>query len=86
LNKKKKAKSTHRKHKRLSTDIVLKYLSQRNEPANTKAIAETLGRIGKEGRQETFEILERLRDEGKVSQLSKHRWAMKASWPCGRSY
>jgi len=77
LNKKKKAKSTHRKHKRLSTDIVLKYLSQRNEPANTKAIAETLGRIGKEGRQETFEILERLRDEGKVSQLSKHRWAMK---------
>ncbi|NND81537.1 MAG: ribonuclease R [Gammaproteobacteria bacterium] len=66
-----------RKHKRLSTDIVLKYLSQRNEPANTKAIAETLGRVGKEGRQETFEILERLRDEGKVLQLSKHRWAMK---------
>lgn len=66
-----------RKHKRLSTDIVIKYLSQRNEPANTKAIAETLGRVGKEGRQETFEILELLRDEGKVSQLSKHRWAMK---------
>lgn len=65
------------KHKRLSTDIVLKYLSQRNEPANTKAIAETLGRIGKEGRQETFEILELLRDDGKVTQLSKHRWAMK---------
>ncbi|RBP49345.1 ribonuclease R [Arenicella xantha] len=56
---------------------MLKYLSQRSEPANTKAIAETLGRIGKEGRQETFEILEQLRDEGKVSQLSKHRWAMK---------
>jgi len=36
---------------------VLKYLSQRQEPANTKAIAETLGRVGKEGRQETFEIL-----------------------------
>ena len=66
-----------RKHKRLSTDIVLKYLSQRTEPANTKAIAETLGRVGKEGRQETFEILEQLRDEDKVSQLSKHRWAMK---------
>ena len=66
-----------RKHKRLSTDIVLKYLSQRNEPANTKAIAETLGRIGKEGRQETFLILEELRDQGKVSQLSKHRWAQK---------
>ena len=66
-----------RKHKRLSTDIVLKYLSQRKEPANTKAIAETLGRVGKQGRQETFEILEQLRDEGKVSQLSKHRWAMK---------
>ncbi|GHA21590.1 ribonuclease R [Arenicella chitinivorans] len=71
-----KNKST-RKHKRLSTSIVLKYLSQRREPANTKAIAETLGRVGKEGRQETFEILEQLRDEGKVSQLSKHRWAMK---------
>ena len=70
-------KQTTRKHKRLSADIVLKYLSQRTEPANTKAIAETLGRVGKEGRQETFEILESLRDEGKVSQLSKHRWAMK---------
>lgn len=70
-------KKSNRKHKRLSTDIVLKYLSQRNEPANTKAIAETLGRIGKEGRQETFEILEQLRDAGQVSQLSKHRWAMK---------
>lgn len=56
---------------------MLKYLSQRSEPANTKAIAETLGRVGKEGRQETFEILETLRDEGKVLQLSKHRWAMK---------
>lgn len=66
-----------RKHKKLRTSIVLKYLSQRNEPANTKAIAETLGRIGKEGRQETFEILERLRDDGQVLQLSKHRWAMK---------
>ncbi len=70
-------KQSTRKHKRLSTDIVLKYLSQRTEPANTKAIAETLGRVGKEGRQETFEILEALRDDGKVSQLSKHRWAMK---------
>ena len=69
--------SSNRKHKRLSTDIVLKYLSQRTEPANTKSIAETLGRIGKEGRQETFEILEQLRDAGKVMQLSKHRWAMK---------
>ena len=56
---------------------MLKYLSQRTEPANTKAIAETLGRVGKEGRQETFTILEQLRDEGKVNQLSKHRWAMK---------
>lgn len=69
--------SSNRKHKRLSTDIVLKYLSQRTEPANTKSIAETLGRVGKEGRQETFEILEQLRDAGKVMQLSKHRWAMK---------
>ncbi|MCL4128761.1 UNVERIFIED_CONTAM: hypothetical protein GTU68_060189, partial [Idotea baltica] len=60
-----------------STDIVVKYLSQRNEPANTKAIAETLGRVGKEGRTETFNILEQLRDDGKVMQLSKHRWAMK---------
>ena len=77
MNKKNKTKTNSRKHKRLSTDIVIKYLSQRNEPANTKAIAETLGRVGKEGRQETFEILEQLRDEGKVSQLSKHRWAMK---------
>jgi len=76
LTNNKKKKKTNRKHKRLSTDIVLKYLSQRNEPANTKAIAETLGRIGKEGRQETFDILERLRDAGKVTQLSKHRWAM----------
>ncbi len=76
MSKKNKNKNTStRKHKRLSTDIVLKYLSQRNEPANTKSIAETLGRVGKEGRQETFEILETLRDEGKVSQLSKHRWA-----------
>ncbi len=56
---------------------MLKYLTNRTEPANTKAIAETLGRVGKEGRQETFAILEQLRDEGKVSQLSKHRWAMK---------
>lgn len=71
------SRKTNRKHKRLSTDIVLKYLSQRQEPANTKAIAETLGRIGKEGRQETFDILEKLRDDGKVMQLSKHRWAMK---------
>jgi len=77
LKKKNKSKASSRRHKRLSTDIVLKYLSQRREPANTKAIAETLGRVGKEGRQETFEILEQLRDEGKVSQLSKHRWAMK---------
>jgi len=77
LKKNKNVKKTNRKHKRLSTDIVIKYLSQRNEPANTKAIAETLGRVGKEGRQETFEILEQLRDAGKVSQLSKHRWAMK---------
>jgi len=78
LNKKNKNKKAGaRKHKKLSSDIVLKYLSQRQEPANTKAIAETLGRVGKEGRQETFEILEQLRDEGKVSQLSKHRWAMK---------
>ncbi len=77
MKKNKNSKNTSRKHKRLSTDIVLKYLSQRQEPANTKAIAETLGRVGKEGRQETFEILEQLRDEGKVSQLSKHRWAMK---------
>lgn len=76
MKKNKNSKNTNRKHKRLSTDIVLKYLSQRNEPANTKAIAETLGRVGKEGRQETFEILEQLRDAGKVSQLSKHRWAM----------
>ncbi len=75
--KKNNKKQSNRKHKRLSTDIVLKYLSQRTEPANTKAIAETLGRVGKDGRQETFEILEILRDEGKVSQLSKHRWAMK---------
>ena len=65
-----------RKMKRLSTDIVIKYLSQRTEPANTKAIAETLGRVGKEGRQETFAILEKLRDSGEVRQLSKHRWAM----------
>lgn len=77
MKKNKNVKKTNRKHKRLSTDIVIKYLSQRNEPANTKAIAETLGRVGKEGRQETFEILEQLRDAGKVSQLSKHRWAMK---------
>ena len=78
MNKKNKNKKAGaRKHKKLSSDIVLKYLSQRQEPANTKAIAETLGRVGKEGRQETFEILEQLRDEGKVSQLSKHRWAMK---------
>jgi len=78
LSKKTKTKKNQtRKQKRLSTDIVLKYLSQRTEPANTKAIAETLGRIGKEGRQETFEILERLRDDDKVTQLSKHRWAMK---------
>jgi len=77
LKKNNKTKKTSRKHKRLSTQIVLKYLSQRQEPANTKAIAETLGRVGKEGRQETFEILEKLRDDGKVSQLSKHRWAMK---------
>lgn len=70
-------KNQNRKHKRLSTDIVIKYLSQRKEPANTKAIAETLGRIGKEGRQETFDILESLRDAGQVMQLSKHRWAMK---------
>ena len=77
MNKKNKKNKGSRKHKRLSTDIVIKYLSQRKEPANTKAIAETLGRVGKEGRQETFEILEQLRDEGKVSQLSKHRWAMK---------
>jgi len=77
LKKNKNVKKNNRKHKRLSTDIVLKYLSQRNEPANTKAIAETLGRVGKEGRRETFEILEQLRDAGKVSQLSKHRWAMK---------
>ena len=75
-NRKNKNKS-NRKHKRLSTDIVLKYLSQRKEPANTKAIAETLGRVGKEGRQETFEILEQLRDSNQVKQLSKHRWAMK---------
>jgi ribonuclease R len=77
LSKKNNKTNTPRKHKRLSTDIVLKYLSQRTEPANTKSIAETLGRVGKEGRQETFEILEALRDEGKVSQLSKHRWAQK---------
>ncbi len=78
MTKKRKPKQkSARKHKRLSTNIVLKYLSQRHEPANTKAIAETLGRIGKEGRQETFTILEQLRDEGKVQQLSKHRWAMK---------
>ena len=78
MSKKTNKKKKHsRKQKRLSTDIVLKYLSQRTEPANTKAIAETLGRIGKEGRQETFEILEHLRDENKVAQLSKHRWAMK---------
>ena len=77
MKKKNKTKATSRRHRRLSSDIVVKYLSQRQEPANTKAIAETLGRVGKEGRQETFEILEKLRDEGKVSQLSKHRWAMK---------
>lgn len=77
MSNKSKANKSTRKHKRLSADIVIKYLSQRNEPANTKAIAETLGRVGKEGRQETFEILEQLRDQGKVSQLSKHRWAMK---------
>jgi len=65
-----------RKMKRLSAEIVIKYLSQRTEPANTKAIAETLGRVGKEGRQETFAILEQLRDAGTVKQLSKHRWAM----------
>ncbi len=75
--KNKNSNNSNRKHKRLSTDIVIKYLSQRNEPANTKAIAETLGRIGKEARTETFNILEQLRDEGKVMQLSKHRWAMK---------
>jgi len=78
LSKSKKNKNKQpRKQKRLSTDIVLRYLSQRSEPANTKAIAETLGRIGKAGRQETFTILETLRDQGKVQQLSKHRWAMK---------
>lgn len=77
MSKTKSNNNSKRKHKRLSTDIVLKYLSQRNEPANTKAIAETLGRVGKEGRQETFDILEKLRDDGQVSQLSKHRWAMK---------
>lgn len=71
------SKRPQRKHKRLSQEIVLKYLSQRNEPANTKAIAETLGRVGKQGRQETFEVLEQLRDDDKVTQLSKHRWAMK---------
>lgn len=75
--KNKSSKSPKRRHKRLSTDIVVKYLMQRNEPANTKSIAETLGRIGKEGRDETFKILEKLREEGKVMQLSKHRWAMK---------
>lgn len=74
---KKNKRNKNRKHKRLSTDIVIKFLMQRNEPANTKSIAETLGRIGKEGRQETFEILEKLRDSGQVTQLSKHRWAMK---------
>ena len=73
----KKNQKSQSKHKRLSTDIVVKYLSQRNEPANTKAIAETLGRVGKQGRDETFKILEQLRDDGKVTQLSKHRWAMK---------
>lgn len=80
MPKKNKSKTqSNRKHKRLSTDIVLKYLSQRSEPANTKAIAETLGRVGKEGRQETFGILEQLRDDNKITQLSKHRWAMKHS-------
>ena len=69
--------NTPRKHKKLSSDIVLTYLSQRTEPVNTKSIAETLGRVGKEGRQATFDILEALRDEGKVLQLSKHRWAQK---------
>ena len=66
---------TNRKHKRLSAEIVLKYLSQRSEPASTKAIAETLGRIGKEGRDETFAILEQLRDQQKVIQIKRHRWA-----------
>jgi len=70
------SKKSGRKHKRLSTEIVVKYLSQRKEPANTKNIAETLGRVGKQGRDETFKILEQLRDQGKVTQLSKHRWAM----------
>ena len=77
MSNKKNKTNTPRKHTRLSTELVLKYLSQRTEPANTKAIAETLGRVGKEGRQETFEILETLRDQGKVTQLSKHRWAQK---------
>lgn len=78
MTKKGKQKS-NRKHKRLSAEIVLKYLSQRTEPASTKAIAETLGRAGKDGRNETFAILEQLRDQQKVIQIKRHRWAMPGS-------
>ena len=65
------------RQKRAKQDIVMQYLAQCNEPTNTKAIAQTLGQVGKDGRQAAFEILEGLRDDGKVMQLSKHRWAMK---------
>lgn len=70
-----KLKDKGRKHARLRSDIITNYLASKSEPVTTKAIAAVLGRGSKRGLEETEKLLEQLRDQNKIRQIRRHRWA-----------
>ncbi|MGH1428414.1 MAG: ribonuclease R [Arenicella sp.] len=73
---KKQSKQTSKKHSRLRGDIVLTYLKQKHEAVATREIAQVLGQGGKRGIEETYKTLEYLREEGKITQVRRNRWAI----------
>ena len=75
-NNKKYKKNKQKKHSRLRGDIVLTFLKQKSEPVATREIAQILGQGGKKGIEQTYLTLETLRDEGKITQVRRNRWAL----------
>lgn len=67
------------KHTKIRGDIVLTYLKQKTEPVATRDIAQVLGQSGKRGIEETYKTLEFLREEGKITQVQRNRWAVQTN-------
>ena len=73
---KKQSKPKSKKHSRLRGDIVLTYLKQKHEPVAKREIEQVLGQGCKRGIEETYKTLEFLREEGKITQVRRNRWAI----------